>query len=423
MKTVSSGNGKMPLISLLAILSVSLTINLPGLAVSPMLSKLHHIFHSSVFESQLLTSLPNMCMIPVVLIAGKLATATRQTAVLFIGLSLFLIAGIGCFFAESMGVLIILGCLVGIGCGLIVPIAAGAISEWFAGKPRQADLGWKSTASNAMIIIANLYVGWVVVYSWHAAFAVYLVPVIPLALLPFMTRKFIMKHRVVNEPANDSGNTAAASASLHFSGRKSTGMLIRLILLYAILTYSTTSISYYAPFLMDHFGMTTTQVGIMTAMYYLTCSLAGAVVSGMKKFFGRPVIFICLTMCVAGLLVIGLTHSFAIYVIASLVTGFGYGIIQPIIYNKTTYVAPTRALGTRYFGYVLSANYVGIMMVPYIDNFARNLLGSNAPGFEFVFSGIIVGGLLLWAFIERANYIFTVAPGHSAPTPAQVKEQ
>ena len=47
MKYVNSGNGKMPLISLLAILAISLTINLPGLAVSPMLGKLHHIFNSS----------------------------------------------------------------------------------------------------------------------------------------------------------------------------------------------------------------------------------------------------------------------------------------------------------------------------------------------------------------------------------------
>ncbi|MDE6242733.1 MAG: MFS transporter, partial [Muribaculaceae bacterium] len=120
MKTVSSGNGKMPLISLIAILSVSLTINLPGLAVSPMLSKLHHIFHTSVIESQLLTSLPNLCMIPIALLSGKLATEKRQTAVLFIGPTLFLLAGIGCFFAENIGMLIMLGCVVGIGCGLVV---------------------------------------------------------------------------------------------------------------------------------------------------------------------------------------------------------------------------------------------------------------------------------------------------------------
>lgn len=47
MKYVDSGNGKMPFISLLAILSISLTINLPGLAVSPMLGNIRHVFDST----------------------------------------------------------------------------------------------------------------------------------------------------------------------------------------------------------------------------------------------------------------------------------------------------------------------------------------------------------------------------------------
>lgn len=419
----------MPLITLLAVLSISLTINLPGLAVSPMLGKLHHIFHSSELESQLLTSLPNLFMIPLVIIAGKLATPRRQTAVLVTGLLIFLFSGIACFFADSMTELIIFGCTAGIGCGLVVPIAAGCISEWFTAAPRQRDLGLKSTTSNAMVIIANLFVGWVVVYNWHAAFAVYLIPVIPLCLVPFMTQKFVSRHRIENAVPVSSASASSASSSSsdasydgdHFQGRTSLWMLVSLIMLYMILTYATTSISYYSPFLMDHFGMNTTEVGVVTAMYYLMCSVAGAVVGSLKRFFGRPVMFICLALCAAGLIVIGITENFWIMAAASFVTGFGYGIIQPIIYNKTTYIAPNRKLGTQYFGYVLSSNYVAIMMVPFVDSFARKIFHSSAPGFEFVFSGAVVIVLLIWALIKRNYYVFAVDPASAAPTPAQVR--
>lgn len=426
MKYVSSGSGKMPLISLLAILSISLTINLPGLAVSPMLGKLHHLFNSSEMESQMLTSLPNLCMIPVVLLAGKLATPRRQSGVLALGLIIFLLAGIGCFFAESMGALIFLGCMVGVGCGLVVPIAAGCISEWFMASPRQRDLGLKSTTSNAMVIIANLYVGWMVARNWHAAFVVYLIPVIPLLLLPFMTQKFVNAHRIQDTPApGAAGSQSAAEADSnlahHFKGKASFRMLISLILLYMLLTYATTSISYYAPFLLDHYGMNTTQVGIVTAMYYLMCAVTGAFVGRLRVFFGKPVMFICLALCAAGLITIGLTHEYWLYIVASLVTGFGYGIIQPIIYNKTTYVAPNRKLGTQYFGYVLSSNYMAIMMVPFVDGFFRKLFRSDLPGFEFVFSGVVVVILLAWALFEHRNYVFAVSPTSTAPTIAQVK--
>lgn len=415
----------MPLITLIAILSISLTINMPGLAVSPMLGKLRDIFHSSEMEAQLVTSLPNLFMIPVVLIAGKISTPSRQTAVLLTGLLTFLVGGIGCFFANSMMALIVLGCLVGVGCGLVVPIAAGYISEWFMGRSRQDDLGLKSTTSNAMVIIANIYVGIVAANYWHAAFVVYLTPIVPLLLLPFMTQKYVKKHRILNTQEDETDNADASTAPskkapYHFQGSRSTWMLVSLICLYMFLTYATTSISYYAPFCMEHFGMSTTEVGVVTAMYYLMCSVCGAIVTPMKKIFGKYTLFISIALCAAGLFGIGFTHNFWVYTISSLVTGFGYGIVQPIIYNKTTYVAPNKKLGTQYFGYVLSSNYVSIMMVPFVDSAARNIFHSTLPTFEFIFSGAVVCVLLAWAILKRKNYVFAVNPTSAAPTPEEI---
>lgn len=413
----------MPLISLLAILSISLTINLPGLAVSPMLGKLHHIFNSSELESQLITSLPNLVMIPVVLIAGRIATPRWQSTVLASGLIIFFISGLLSIFSDSMAQLIFLSCLGGIGCGLVVPIAAGMISEWFVQKPRQRDLGLKSTTSNAMVIIANIFVGWIIAKNWHMAFAVYLVPIIPLVLLPFMTQKFIRNHRTLTNPVDDSKSDTPATEdnSLHFQGRKSFRMLMALIALYVLLTYATTSISYYAPFMMEKFGMNTSQVGVVTAMYYLTVAISGAFVSRLKRFFGKGVLFFCLAFCAGGLLVMGLVPNYLVLILSSLLIGFAYGIVQPIIYNKTTYIAPSQSAGMKYFGYVLSSNYLSIMMVPFVDSFFRKLFHSTAPGFEFVFSGAVVLLILVWALIERKTYVFAVNPDSPAPTPEEIK--
>lgn len=359
-------------------------------------------------------------MIPVVLIAGKIATPRRQTAVLASGLSIFFLSGLFSLFANSMTLLIVLGCIGGICCGLVVPVAAGAISEWFSSRPRQRDLGLKSTTSNTMVIIANVYVGWVAALNWHAAFAVYLIPIIPLCLLPFMTQKFIRSHRQVDTSAKATAQAQAVAQAPHFQGRESTVLLIMLILLYMILTNCTTSISYYAPFMMEKYGMNTTQVGLVTAAYYLMVAVSGAFVSRLKRVFGAPVMFICLALCAIGLIVIGVIRSFALMGIASLVTGFAYGIIQPVINNKTTYIAPSHQLGMTYFGYVLSSNYMAIMMVPFVDGFARHIFRSTDPGFEFIFSGCVVAVLLIWSLIERKNYVFAVNPDSAAPSEAMV---
>lgn len=422
MKYVNAGNGKMPLITLIAILSISLTINLPGLAVSPILAKLRDSLGCTEMESQLVTSLPNLFMIPFVILAGRLSRGGHSTAVLVVGLVLFLIAGIVCLFADSMMLLIVMGCIIGVGCGLVVPIAAGWISKWFMGRSRQEDLGLKSTVSNAMIVVANLYAGWIARIDWHLAFAVYLIPIIPLVLVPFMTQRYILKHRVDENMADAAAPVQGAqSAPYHFQGRQSIRLLIGLIVMYMLVTFATTSVSYYLPFTMDHYGMDTSQVGLVTSLYYGLCAFSGAVLGSLKRFFGRMSMYVAFALCALGLFGIGFTHSYIIYLISTFIMGFGYGIFQPILYNKTTYVAPDRKLGTQYFSYVLASNYVAIMMVPFVDSFFKKVFHSSSPGFVFVFSGVVVVGVLIWAIIARKSYDFEVNPATAAPGPAVVK--
>ena len=141
MKFIDSGEGKVPLISALAILAISLTVNLPGLAISPVLGKLKEVFHSTPLEVQLLNVLPNLLTIPFILGAGKICTPKNQLTVLSIGLTIFTATGVAYFFAKSMIILIVLSCILGVGIGLVIPLAASLISQNLSGKPRGRMLG------------------------------------------------------------------------------------------------------------------------------------------------------------------------------------------------------------------------------------------------------------------------------------------
>lgn len=166
MKYVDCGCGKIPYISLLAILSISLTVNLPGLAISPIMGKLDDVFTNvTELEIQLLAVLPNLVTIPFILCSGKFYTPKNQMWILGIGLVIYAATGILYFFAKTMTELIVLSCLLGVGCGLIIPLAASLISEYTVGKTRTKALGMKSGVSNFMVIVATLFVGWVAVYN------------------------------------------------------------------------------------------------------------------------------------------------------------------------------------------------------------------------------------------------------------------
>lgn len=408
MKYISNGRGSLPLITLIALLSVSLTVNLPGLAVSPILGKLADLFpHSSQLELQLLTLLPNLVIIPMILVSGKISSVRYQTAVLATGMSIFLLAGILYLFADSMPVLIGLGALLGIGCGLIVPIAAGQLSEWFYGPQKVKVLGFKSGTSNGIVILATIFVGWAAGVSWHASFCVYLVPIIPLLLLPFMTNTYIRKHlRAEATPGDESAHASAPEAQQ----KKFAHPIVTLcgvIGLYIALTATSMVFTYYLPFTMKHYGLTTSQVGIATAMFYVTAMIGGFSLTPYLRIAGRTGLYVCILIMCAGLLCLGLFHTMAAYVIGVLLIGLGYGLFQPIIYDKTTRIAPDKALSTKYFSYTLAGNYIAVSIVPVMVEFVERLLNNHTTDFPYYFSAVALGIVFIIGLIMRRSFVWT----------------
>lgn len=430
MKYVESGYGRIPLISLIAILSISLTVNLPGLAISPIMGKLSHVFKDvTELEIQLLTVLPNLVTIPFILCSGKICTPKNQMFILGLGLGLYTLTGVLYFFATTMVQLILLSCLLGVGCGLVIPLAASLISQYFVGPERTKQLGMKSGVSNFTVIFATLFVGWIAAISWHLSFIVYMVPLIPLCLIPFMTSSFINKYKIVDRPtpleplkepakpsAEDMAKTAAtgkpASPNFHFQGRTALCLLAGIMALYFISTYGIEVVSYYLPFSMDDYHLSTGDVGVATSMFFAAATVSGFFLSRAIRRFGRYTIQVAIGAIVVGLLVVGLLHFYATYILGVFIMGLGYGIVQPVIYDKTAYVAPTAAKSTEYFAYLLTCNYIGISIVPFIVGAAKRLFeAQNDINFAFIFNGCLLAIVLAVAVWKRRSFVFDATSG------------
>ena len=414
MKYVSNGRGSIPLITMIALLSISLVVNLPGLAVSPLMGKLEDLFpHSSQLEIQLLTLLPNLVIIPMILLSGKITSLKNQSIILGIGLCIFLFSGVLYCFADSMPMLIGLGALLGIGCGLIVPIAASILSEWFYGKERVKVLGYKSGTSNGIVILATIFVGWAADYSWHAAFTVYLVPIIPLLLLPFMTNSFISKH-IRPETPKQIMETAMKDEKGHTGGRKASSIsfkhpiytLMGLILLYIGLTATSMVFTYYLPFTMKHYGLASSEVGIATAMFYVTAMLGGFSLAPYLKLTDKTALYVCILTMLVGLLVLGIFHTLPSYIVGVLLIGLGYGFFQPIIYNKTTQIAPTKADATKFFSYTLAGNYIAISCLPVVVEFFQWVFHNHTADFPYFLNAGILGVIFIIGLIKRRSFVW-----------------
>lgn len=228
---IQTGKGTIALTTLLAIWSVSMVVSLPGLAVSPILGRLHRIFgHATDLEIQMLTSLPSLLIIPFVLLAGKLSVSRNKLLILYTGLIIFFVSGLSCLFVGGMTSLIVVNGILGIGAGMVVPLSTGLVADYFSGRPRVRQLGISSAISNVTLVLATSLTGWLATIDWHYPFLVYLLPGVSL-LLTLTLRKAPLPDATSVSAADRSrtsvgeSDTAAPVAVFRSSGSSGDGSL------------------------------------------------------------------------------------------------------------------------------------------------------------------------------------------------------
>lgn len=436
---INTGKGTIPLMTLIAIWSISLTVNLPGLAITPMLGNLENIFpHTSQLEIQLLTALPNIFIIPFVLLSGKLSLSKSKVKIVVVALVIYLASGILYFFAGNMVDLIVISCLLGVGCGLLIPLAAGLLADTFVGKYRMEQLGIKSGISNLALVAATYAVGWLSHGSWRLPFLVYLIPAIPLALSFFLrgiprdslypaaapvssdmkaTAKTAAKASEAGVPAGSIHAVAPAPAAAPGKGVKDDFILSRtwsLIAVYFFVCYATVIVSYYTPFLMQSDGLSVSDVGTVTAVFFLAVFLPGFFLSAVVKVCRQSTLIVSSLVMAVGVLMMALCNSFSMLCVAAVLVGFGYGVFQPLIYDKATRIVTVPAKATLALAIVLAANYISISATPFIVDGIRDIFDPHHlyNAFPFVLNSILLGIFTVLVFIFRKSFVFSIDPSY-----------
>ena len=485
---IQTGKGTIALTTLLAIWSVSMVVSLPGLAVSPILGRLHRIFgHATDLEIQMLTSLPSLLIIPFVLLAGKLSVSRNKLLILYTGLSIFFVSGLSCLFVGGMTSLIVVNGILGIGAGMVVPLSTGLVADYFSGRPRVRQLGISSAISNVTLVLATSLTGWLATIDWHYPFLVYLLPGVSL-LLTLTLRKAPLPDATSVSAADRSrtsageSDTAAPVAVFRSSGSSGDGSLSQssvgeggssgsdgaarcqgpqtaketyvgasvgsvpaavsqgavsprrskgtepsgparpqgartpsaaadagsvetgwlhgidrrrlggLMLLYFFATYAVLVISFNLPFLIQQ--------------YKLTSSASGVMISQFIALLGKKTMFVSLLLIGAGLLLLYLMKSEFFVALGCFATGLGYGVIQPVVYNKAV-VTASRERTTLALALVMSVNYLAILLCPFIvDMFAGLFRSSSSADFPFLLNALLTLIATVPCYRYRDGFVF-----------------
>lgn len=402
---IQTGRGTIPLITLIAIWSVSALTSLPGLAVSPILGDLTKIFPKATdLDIQMLTSLPSLLIIPFVLLGGKLTEKVDFVRILQIGLWLFAASGVLYLLSNKMWQLIVVSALLGIGSGLIIPLSTGLISRYFVGAYRVKQFGLSSSITNFTLVIATAVTGYLAEESWHLPFIVYLLPLVSIMLIGHLKT-----NRPESVSATSSQGIRAAELAAIDTGGSKYGIhirhLIQLMAFYGVTTYIVLAVIFNLPFLMEKHHFSSGNSGLMISLFFLAITVPGFCLDKIVGYLKECTKLYSLLAIGLGLLLIWIAPIEWLIIPGCILVGLGYGIIQPMLYDKTTHTALPQKT-TLALAFVMMMNYLAILIYPFLVDFFQKLFHTQSQEFPFVFNLLITVATFFWAYLRRNTFLF-----------------
>ena len=392
---IETGRGEITLWALFGIWSVSALTSLPGLAISPILGDLSSIFkHATEFDIQMLTSLPSLLIIPFILLAGWLSDNIGYVRLLYFGLSVFLISGLLYFFCETIGELIVVSLLLGVGAGVITPLSTSLITRFFVGEKRTRQFGYSSAINNLSLVAATAVTGYLAEIQWRLPFLVYMLPIVSLFLVNNIKRA---EKGAAAVGENNIAESALPSSGINYHS------LVKLMMYYFLITFLVMVISVNLPFLFSEYGYSTGTAGVVISLFFLFIMIPGLFINKILAVLkGREFVF-CLLLISVGLSIIFFGSKLPLIILGVLLAGVGYGIAQPCVYDRTATVASADK-ATYAMALVMTMNYVAIVVCPSVVDFFQDLSGIKSERFAFAFNscfGIIATIILFLIQVSK----------------------
>ncbi|HSM24722.1 MAG TPA: MFS transporter [Anaerolineaceae bacterium] len=374
------------------ILSLSFLSVLSGAAISPALGRLQLAFpDASPLTIQMTLTLTPLFIIPFSLLTGRISLIFRKRHILFVGLIIYLLAGVGGGLMNNMTMILVMRALLGVGTGLISALSLSLIADFYHGDERSTTMGQSSAIATLGGIVLTLLSGWLALFSWRYAFAAYLVSLVVLIMVFFF----------LPEPPTSKNQSSSKPGDLPIGVY---GMGFLTVLLMIVFYLIPTRI---ALFLQDTGIGDAGQSGISIATMNLAAFLIGMVFGSVRKRLKSFTTLLALLSLGGGLIALNYVHSLPAVLVSLFFAGLGIGSLMPTIFLVTANMVPNELNGPA-LSIVNSSLYLGQFASPLVISFLGSLVGLQQIRDDFFLGGIltIIAAFLfvIWMFIRKFNH-------------------
>ena len=335
---------------------------------------------------------PGILLAPII---GVLADRYGRREVVVPCLAIFGVAGGLAAFAPSLGVLIALRLLQGIGSAGLINLAVTIIGDHWDGVERAKKIGQNAAALTSAILFAPPIGGLLgTFFTWRAAF-------VPL-WLAVVTAAVVWKvlPAGVRHEASISDQLRAAAPYLRtatVAGAIVAGFITFLLIFGLFLTVM-------PPFLAREFGASPALRGLVAGAPAIPSTIAALSLGRMRIRLGPKTLVAAAAVCLAaGFGLISVAPAIWVVVLAVVVYGLGEGVMIPVLQDAVAGAAPGRSRGSVVAIFV-GAVRLGQTSGPLIAAQSLATLGARPT---FAIGAGVAGGLALlaplgaWRLVSR----------------------
>ena len=334
------------------ILSMSLLTVMAGAAIAPALGIIkQHFAGEPDLLIQFIVSIPALFIIITNLFFLSISRHFKTRAIALTGLSLYVVAGAGCFFANNIYVLLALRALLGVSVGLIMPLSTGLLAYYFPPEDQARLMGLSAAMNQMGGVVATLLAGLLATIEWNYAFLVYLLGIIAAVMVMI----YLPNEKLGS--SNKRGKTFEPRQLLKFHPSV-IGMLLLMMIFFifptnfAIIAEQQTSLSVNA--------ITLIMVGLDVVAFF-----TGLVFGQLMTAFRRGLKYFAPAFFFLGYLAFIFAHDSVLLIVGAVLVGIANGVGVPYL-NTIASIKGGRNSATTVMQLLSAALYMGQFISPIV---------------------------------------------------------
>lgn len=299
--------------------------------------------NEALVNIELVTTVVSIFVTIFVLVSGVIVKWIGQKRTAILGLLIASVSSIIPAIINNFTAILISRAILGIGIGLANPLAISLIGVFFYGDQRAKLMGWRSAIAGIGTAAMTFVAGQLLVFSWHAAYWVYLLFIPTLVLFIFVVPDPEKSGALQRQEVEQEKEMAEAAKQGNEVKKNPIGLIILLTLLtfFTLVSMMVFAVKLPTYFVQSHIGTPTDASNVWSAVNLATV-VGGFLFGPIYKKLGKyvlPLGLLSAGICVG---IIPFVSSLWLVYAVSMIEGIAGSLIIPYITVLVKYQVPRK---------------------------------------------------------------------------------